>query len=98
MTPERKEVEQTAMRELIKVLEREISFVGHLHDTKEDKTVASYLRTVIDEINNRYLQKERDQIERAYKIGGKEFADFDFTSMEMDREASAYFTTTYSQQ
>jgi len=62
---------QTAMEKLKQVLENEIKFVGNLHDTKEDKTVASYLRTVIDEIDNRYMELEKQQIIDACNEGGE---------------------------
>lgn len=83
---------QTVLTELKEVLEREIKFVGGLRDNKENKTVADYLRTVIKEIDTRFMLLEKKQIVDAFDEG------YGFGYGDNGETGERYFIDTFTNQ
>jgi hypothetical protein len=53
---------KTVLQEIIESLTKDAEFLDGPNDAKEDKIVGSYLKTIVDDLKENWLQKEKQQI------------------------------------
>lgn len=81
------------MQEALEHLYKNADYLSGPNDCASDRATGQYLRLMAEEIEEKYLHKERQQIEDAYEAGRRSIS---ITTL-VPFTASQFYTTTYGE-